>query len=106
MRYERSCRSFLVSDLFWIFLSPPDRWDYDPDKEHDQQEQCDFPIPRDWRNRSDRYSKPDHASSDDGIIPSPDVPLPVAAEALFGGRVMAFYLQPYRSSFPNASMVA
>jgi hypothetical protein len=72
MRYERSCRSYLVSDLFLIFSSPPDRWDYDPDKEHDQQEQCDFPTPRDWRNRSDRYSKPDHASSDDGIIPSPD----------------------------------
>jgi hypothetical protein len=66
---------FLVSDLFWILPSPPDRWDYDPDYEHDHQEQCDFPTPRDWCNRSDRYSKPNDASSNDGIIPSLDARL-------------------------------
>jgi hypothetical protein len=31
-----------------------------------------FPTPRDWRNQSDRYLKPDHAGLNDGLIPSPD----------------------------------
>jgi hypothetical protein len=56
----------------WISPSSPDRWHNYSGKEHDHQEQRNFPNPRDGRNRSDRYSKSDHANSRYGVIASPD----------------------------------
>jgi hypothetical protein len=58
-----------------ISSSPPNHWDYDRDYEHYHQEQRDFPTPRDWRDVSDRYSKSDHASSYDRVMPSLDARL-------------------------------
>jgi hypothetical protein len=56
----------------WISPSSPDCRHNDSDEEHNHQEQRNFPNPRDGRNRSDRYSKPDHANSRYGVITSPD----------------------------------